>query len=62
VDKEPSRKTNALNLIEDKVGNSLVHIGTGEIFLSRTGMTQALRSTTGIWYFIKLKTKRMSIG
>ena len=34
-----------LNLIEEKVGNSLEHIGTGDNFLSRTLIVQALRST-----------------
>jgi hypothetical protein len=29
-------KPGKLNLMEDKVGNSLQHIGTGEIFLNRT--------------------------
>jgi hypothetical protein len=34
-----------LNLIEEKVGNNLKCIGTGEIFLDRTQMAQALKST-----------------
>jgi hypothetical protein len=34
-----------LNLIEEKIGTSLEHIGTGDNFLSRTPITQALRST-----------------
>ena len=38
-------KPNTLNLIEEKVGKSLEHIGTGGKFLKRTPMAQALRST-----------------
>ena len=38
-------KPDVLNLIEEKVGNSLEHMGTGETFLKRAPMAQALRST-----------------
>jgi hypothetical protein len=38
-------KPDTLNLIEEKVGKSLEHIGTGGNFLNRTPMAQALRST-----------------
>ena len=38
-------KPDVLNLIEDKVGKSLEHMGTGETFLNRAPMAQALRST-----------------
>ena len=38
-------KPNTLNLIEEKVGKSLEHIGTKERFLNRTPMVYALRST-----------------
>jgi hypothetical protein len=38
-------KPDALNLIEEKLGKNLEHIGTGEKFLSRTSVAQALRST-----------------
>ena len=44
-----------LNLIEEKVGNKLEHIGTRKIFLNRTPMVQALRSTIGRWDLMKLK-------
>jgi len=37
-------KPNTLKLIEEKVGKTLEHIGTGEIFLNKTPMTYALRS------------------
>jgi hypothetical protein len=45
-----------LNLIEEKVGKSLEHIGSGEIFLNRTPMSQALRSTIDKWDLINLKS------
>jgi hypothetical protein len=35
VDEETQHKLGTLNLIEEKVGNSLKHIGTGEISLNR---------------------------
>jgi len=48
-------KPDILNLIEEKMGKSLKHIGTGENFLNRTPMAQALRSTIDKWNLIKLK-------
>ena len=45
-----------LNLIEEKVRDSLEPIGTGENFLNRTPMTQALRSTIDKWDLMKLKS------
>jgi hypothetical protein len=36
-------KLDTLNLIEEKLGKVLKHIGTGENFLKRTPMTYALR-------------------
>jgi hypothetical protein len=36
-------KPDTLNLIKEKVGKSLEHIGNGEIFLNRTPMAYALR-------------------
>jgi hypothetical protein len=35
------------HLIEEKVGNSLEHTSTGETFLNRSPVCQALRSTNG---------------
>ena len=32
---------NTLNLIEEKMGNSFVHTGTGDNYLNRTPTTQA---------------------
>ena len=37
-------KPDTLKLIENKVGKSLKHMGTGEIFLNRTPIAYALRS------------------
>jgi hypothetical protein len=49
-------KPYTLNLIEEKVGNSLEHVGTGDNFLKRTPMAQALRSTIDKWDLMKLKS------
>jgi hypothetical protein len=38
-------KPDTLNLIEEKVGKNLKYIGTGEIFMNRTPMARALKST-----------------
>jgi hypothetical protein len=43
--KELHIKPDILKLVEEKVGNSFKHMGTGEIFLNRTPMAYALRST-----------------
>ena len=45
-----------LNLIEEKVGKSLKHMGTGENFLKRTPMAHALRLTIDKWDLIKLQS------
>jgi hypothetical protein len=45
-----------LKLIEEKVGKSLKHIGTGEILLKRTAMAYALRSRYDKWDLIKLQS------
>jgi hypothetical protein len=42
-------KSDTLNLIQEKVGKILEHMGTGEIFLNRTPMAQARRSTIDKW-------------
>ena len=54
--KDLNIKPDTLNLIEKKVGNTLEHIGTGNNFLNRTPMAQALRSTVDKWDFMKLKS------
>ena len=49
-------KPDSLKLIEQKVGNSLKLIGTGDNFLNRTPVAQALRSTIDKWDLMKLKS------
>lgn len=61
-----SIKPNTLNLIEESVGNSLEHIGTGDKFLIRTPITQVLRLTSNKWDPKKQKAsvrqRTLSIG
>ena len=49
-------KSDTLNLIEEKVGESLKHRGTGETFLNRTPMAYAIRSTIDKWDLIRLQS------
>jgi hypothetical protein len=50
-------KPDTLKLIEKKVGKSLKHMGTGEIFLNRTPISVCgLRSRIDKWDLIKLKS------
>ena len=42
MNQRPPHKTNTLNLIEEKMGNSLEYTGTGKDFLSKTPLAQAL--------------------
>jgi hypothetical protein len=44
VNQVPPHKPDTLKVIEEKVGNSLEYMGTGEIFLNRTPMAYSLRS------------------
>jgi hypothetical protein len=53
VIKDLTIKPHMLNLIEQKVGNNLEHIGTGDNFLHRT-------STVSKWDLMKLKSFCMS--
>jgi hypothetical protein len=59
-------KPDTLNLREEKVDKSLKHMCTGEIFLNRTPMAYALRSTINKWDLIKLQSsvrqRTLSIG
>ena len=56
-------KPDTLKLIEERVGKSLEHMSTGEIFLNRTPMTYALRSRIDKWDLVKLQRQRtLSIG
>jgi hypothetical protein len=52
-----------MKLIEEKVEESLKHMGTGEIFLNRIPKAYALRSRIDKWDFIKLQSfcKTLSI-
>jgi hypothetical protein len=49
-------KADTLKLTEEKVGKSLKHMSTGEIFLNRTPITYALRSRINKWNIIKLQS------
>jgi hypothetical protein len=49
-------KHNTLNLIKEKVGNSLKSINTGGNFLNTTLIPQALRSIIDKWDLMKLKS------
>ena len=56
MDQALSIKPDTLNLIEQKVQNSLELIGSGVNFLNSTSMAQALRSTINKWDLMKLKS------
>jgi hypothetical protein len=58
--KNLNRKPDTLNLVEKKVGNSLELISTGDNFLNRTSMVQALRSKIDKWDLMKLKIFSMT--
>ena len=49
-------KPDTLKLIEEKLGNSLEHMSTGENFLNRTPIACALRSRIDKWDPIKLES------
>ena len=54
--KDLNVKRDPLNLIGEKVGNTLEHIGTGDDFLNRTLIVIALRSAINKWDFMQLKS------
>ena len=54
--KDLNIKPDSLNLIEEEVGNSLEPLGTGDNFLNRIPMAQALRTTIDKWDLMKLKS------
>ena len=56
MDQRPQHKTNHTNLIEEKVGRSLEHIGTGDHFRNTTPVAQTLRRTINKWDLLKLKS------
>jgi hypothetical protein len=49
-------KLDILNLIEEKIGTSLKHLGIREIFLKVPQWAQALESTIDKWDLMKLKS------
>jgi hypothetical protein len=49
-------KPETLKFIEEKVGESLEDMGTGERFLNRTAMASAVRSRIDKWDLIKLQS------
>jgi hypothetical protein len=49
-------KPETMKLIEEKLGNSLEHMGTWEKFLNRTPMAYAVRSSVDKWDLIKLQS------
>jgi hypothetical protein len=49
-------KTETLKLIEEKMGKSLEHMGSGGNFLSRTPMACAVRPRINKWNLIKLQS------
>jgi hypothetical protein len=53
--KELHIKPETLKLIDEKVGEILKYMGTGEKFLNRTAMTYAVRSRIDKWDLIKLQ-------
>jgi hypothetical protein len=54
--KDLHKKPNTLKLIEEKMGEILQYMGTGQYFLNRTTMDYALRSRIYKWDLIKLKS------
>jgi hypothetical protein len=52
--KDLHRKPDTVKLIEEKVGNILEHMGTGENFLIRRLMAYVIRSTIDKWVLLKL--------
>jgi hypothetical protein len=56
MDQDLHIKQDTQNLIEERVGKSLEHRGTREIFEKRTLMAYALRSTMKKWDLIKCQS------
>ena len=54
--KDLNIKSATLNHIEEKVGSTLEHIGTGNHFLNITPAAQTLRETINKWDLLKLKS------
>ena len=56
MDQRLQHNVNQLNLVEEKVGSTLEHIGTGDHFLNRTPAAQTLRETINKCDLLKLKS------
>jgi hypothetical protein len=56
ADQRPQQRKDRLNLIKEKVGNSLEFIGTENNFLNRAQIAQALRSAINKWDRMNLKS------
>ena len=54
--KDLNIKSVTLNVIEEKMGNTLECIGTGDHFLNITPTAQTLRERINKWNFLKLKS------
>ena len=54
--KDLNIKPATLNFIEEKIGNTLEHIGTGIHFINITPAAQTLRETVNKWDLLKLKS------
>lgn len=49
-------KTETRNLLEDKTGEILDHIGTGKDFMNRTLVEQQITARINKWGYIKFKS------
>jgi hypothetical protein len=45
-----------VKLIQEEIGNTLDHIGTGNNFMTRTPIAQQLRESIDKWYYRELKS------
>ena len=54
--KDLNIKPATLNLMEEKVGSTLEHIGTGDYILNITPVAQTLRKTINKWDLLKLES------
>ena len=62
MDQDLNIKLEILTLIEEILGNSLELIGTGDNFINRTPMAQALRSIIDKWDLMKLQRFYKAMG
>ena len=54
--KDSNIRLETLNLIKEKIGNRLEHIGTRKDFLNRTCLAQVQRSAINKWDLMKIKS------